>query len=70
METEDYDNRINEFRLAYTELEAAAFHMREATVSMRGILPATTWKRMDKMLGDLQKIEYDVGEWMIKNGIR
>ena len=63
------DPRIQEMKEAYSELELAADHMLEATNQMKGILVMTTWKRMDKMLGDIQKLEYDVKEWMIRNGI-
>jgi hypothetical protein len=54
---------------AWINLAVAADHMAEATVNMKGIINTNTWKRMDKMLGDLQKLEYDTKEWMIRNGI-
>ena len=66
---DELDPRIAEMQEAYAELEMAAEHMIEATNGMKDILVKTTWKRMDKMLGDIQKLEYDVKEWMIRNGI-
>jgi hypothetical protein len=66
---EDIDPRIKQMQDAWINLAVAADHMAEATVNMKGIINTNTWKRMDKMLGDLQKLEYDTKEWMIRNGI-
>jgi hypothetical protein len=66
---EDIDPRIKQMQDAWINLAVAADHMAEATVNMKGIINTNTWKRMDNMLGDLQKLEYDTKEWMIRNGI-
>ena len=63
------DPRAEQALSAIAAVDEATDFMLQAVVDGKGVIGTTLWKRMDKELGVLQKLSYDLREFKIKNGL-